>query len=297
ITANGPLVTKRNFAVAGYYANGPLVTFVAICRPPESHDMPNIINIVNSNLALRWERIFHLRRIINLSIIIELVQEVIGFHETAEFIPIVREGRQIIEVCGKNIKKTYISPDAHDRVEMLVNIYGKLMQKGVPNVDRLDHADKEKDVVYLSPKGMSLNPKNQQELLDSITCVLEMLVVLHDNEPIYHQDIRWPNIIQLPNALDVPSKWIIIDWKDSDGYPNNLADHLTQDEHAPEVFQQNHGGEVDIWSVGKLIMDANRWIIGLSQRITQFGRDLQSDDRPSAKKALKRFKKIKRKIS
>ncbi|GBC37683.2 uncharacterized protein OCT59_005663 [Rhizophagus irregularis] len=75
-----------------------------------------------------------------------------------------------------------------------------------------------------------------------------MLVVLHDNEPMYHQDVRWPNIIRLPSALVEPSKWIIIDWKDADGYPNNPADHLTPDEHAPEVFQQNHGGEVDIWS-------------------------------------------------
>ena len=71
-----------------------------------------------------------------------------------------REGRQIIEVCGKNIKKTYISPDAHDRVEKLVNIYEKLVQKGVPNVDCLDYADREKDVIYLSPKGMSVKPKN-----------------------------------------------------------------------------------------------------------------------------------------
>ncbi|CAB4384780.1 unnamed protein product [Rhizophagus irregularis] len=109
-----------------------------------------------------------------------------------------------------------------------------------------------------------------------------MLVVLHDNEP-NHQDVRWPALVE-------PSKWIIIDWEDADGYPNNPADHLTPDEHAPEVFQQNHGGEVDIWSVGKLILDASRWIIGLSQRITQFGRDLQ------LRKALKRFKKIKKKF-
>lgn len=78
------------FAVAGYYANGSLVTFVAICRPLEGYDVPNVINIVNSNLALRKERVFHLRRIINLSIIIELLQEFIGFRETAEFIPIIR---------------------------------------------------------------------------------------------------------------------------------------------------------------------------------------------------------------
>lgn len=89
-TSGNLLHTKRNFAVAGYYANGPLVTFVAICRPPEDHDVPNVINIANSNLALRRERILHFRRMINLSIIIEQIQDVIGFRETVEFIPIVR---------------------------------------------------------------------------------------------------------------------------------------------------------------------------------------------------------------
>jgi len=72
------------FAIAGYYANGPLITIVAICQPLDGHDydVPNVINIVSSNLSLRRERIFHLCRIINLSIIIEMVQEV--------FTPIVR---------------------------------------------------------------------------------------------------------------------------------------------------------------------------------------------------------------
>src|SRR5206468_3748614 len=44
-TSGNLLHTKRNFAVAGYYANGPRVTFVAICRPPKGHDVPNVINI------------------------------------------------------------------------------------------------------------------------------------------------------------------------------------------------------------------------------------------------------------
>jgi hypothetical protein len=51
--------------------------------------------------------------------------------------------------------------------------------------------------------------------------------------------------------------------------------------------------------VGKLIKNANIWIIGLSEQITEFGDLLLSQDskkRPSAKKALKKFKKIKKKI-
>ena len=99
-----------------------------------------------------------------------------------------------------------------------------------------------------------------------------------------------------PDTLDdKSSKWIVIDWEDADGYQNNSADHLTTEEHAPETFQQNHSGRS---CVGKLIIDASKWILGLSQRIIKFGNNLQSnnsDKRPSAKKALKKFKKIKEK--
>jgi len=31
--------------------------------------------------------------------------------------------------------------------------------------------------VYLSPKGMSVKPKDQEELFDAIICILEALVV------------------------------------------------------------------------------------------------------------------------
>ncbi|GBB99211.1 hypothetical protein RclHR1_03450006 [Rhizophagus clarus] len=75
-------------------------------------------------------------------------------------------------------------------------------------------------------------------------------------------------------------------WEDADGYPNNPANHLTSHEHAPEVFQQNQGEEIDIWSVGKLIIDASRWIIGLSQNIIQFEMNLQSNDRPNCQESL-----------
>jgi hypothetical protein len=37
--------------------------------------------------------------------------------------------------------------------------------------------NKEGDVVYLSPKGLQVVPKNQQELFETIVCVLEALAV------------------------------------------------------------------------------------------------------------------------
>ncbi|CAI2184820.1 15235_t:CDS:2 [Funneliformis geosporum] len=215
------------------------------------------------------------------------LQDVIGWHETPEFRPIERED-QTVEVCATNIKKTFTNPEKSDaRVEKLKNVYDILTKKKVPNVDRLIHADNESGVVYLGPKGMSVKPKNQKELIEAVFCVLETLVVLHDgDEPIFHQDIRWPNIIKLPGEQ---SKWILIDWDDADGPPTRPVSHLGKENHAPEVFKEGHGGEVDIWSVGKLITDANNWIIGISQDIIEFGVQMQSN-RPSAHDALELFR-------
>ncbi|RIA94887.1 hypothetical protein C1645_817366 [Glomus cerebriforme] len=138
----------------------------------------------------------------------------IKIHGNPEFIPIVRPGRQIIEVKGE---------------------------------------------MYFSPKGTETKPKNQQELLDAIICILEALV-------------------------------------DVTGFPNKPGNHLTREDHAPEVFNPNHHGEVDVWSVEELILDASKWMIILSQKIIKFGNHLQSNKRPSAKKALKIIKRIKRRF-
>jgi hypothetical protein len=63
------------------------------------------------------------------------------------------------------------------------------------------------------------------------------------NEQIFHQDIRWPNIIKLP---DEQSKWILIDWDDADGPLTQPASHLEKKNHALEVFEKGHSGKVDI---------------------------------------------------
>ncbi|CAI2192821.1 8817_t:CDS:2, partial [Funneliformis geosporum] len=244
----------------GYYANGPDVTFVAICRPLPTNDSPEVAIIVNSNLNMRRNQIFNLRRMINLSILIKSLQDVIGWHETPEFRPIVR------------------------RVEKLKNVYNILTKKKVPNVDLLLHANNGSDEVYLGLKGMSVRPNNQKELLEAVVCVLEALVVLHGgNEPIFHQDIQWPNIIKLPGEL---LKWILIDWDDTDRPLTRPANHLGRDNHTPEVFEEDHGGEVDIWSIGRLIIEVNKWIMGLSQSIVDIGVTIQSNNRPNAHDAL-----------
>ncbi|CAB4381380.1 unnamed protein product [Rhizophagus irregularis] len=253
--------------VLGYYTHGPQVTFVAICRPVGGYAIPDVVDIVQSNLKFRSERVRHLLRIINLSCIINALQPVIGRRGIPEFKPVYRNDR-MIEIRGTE----------------------------VPNIDHLDCYNKESGSVHLSPKGLQVVPNNQQELFEAIICVLEALVVLHDDNDIYHRDIRWDNIIR---RYDDPSKWFLIDWDDATEYPNSPAMHLITEEHALEVFTRNHRGEVDIWSVGKLIKNASTWITNLSEKITEFGDLLLSQDstkRPSAKKALKKFKKIKKKI-
>ncbi|EXX67225.1 hypothetical protein RirG_116310 [Rhizophagus irregularis DAOM 197198w] len=273
--------------VLGYYTHGPQVTFVAICRPVGGYAIPDVVDIVQSNLKFRSERVRHLLRIINLSCIINALQPVIGRRGIPEFKPVYRNDR-MIEIRGTGVKKTYLFGNIQTRVQKLVNLYEKLVRKEVPNIDHLDCYKKESGSVHLSPKGLQVVPNNQQELFEAIICVLEALVVLHDDNDIYHRDIRWDNIIR---RYDDPSKWFLIDWDDATEYPNSTAMHLTTEEHAPEVFTRNHRGEV--------IKNASTWITNLSEKITEFGDLLLSQDstkRPSAKKALKKFKKIKKKI-
>ncbi|CAB4387062.1 unnamed protein product [Rhizophagus irregularis] len=63
-------------------------SFVAICRP--SNGCTKVVDIASSNLALKRDRIYHLRRLINLSKIIEALQRVIGTREMPEYVPILR---------------------------------------------------------------------------------------------------------------------------------------------------------------------------------------------------------------
>ncbi|CAG8665089.1 2607_t:CDS:2, partial [Ambispora leptoticha] len=188
--------------VLGYYAIGPSVTYVALCRPRSGNYKPDIITIGTVDLSLRKERIRNLRILINLCSIIEPINDVIGWRETAE------ESKTIC-ITGTSIKKTYHGPDGEQRIQKLRNIYNILRSEHVPNVDDLILSYTDNDHGSLT--------------------------VMHEAEtPIFHRDIRWPNIIQLHG-----SQWILIDWEDASSMPTR----------APEVFKDDYKGEVDIWSV------------------------------------------------
>jgi hypothetical protein len=68
--------------------------------------------------------------------------------------------------------------------------------------------------------------------------------------PIYHRDIRWPNVIR---RIDDHSKWILIDWEDAGVPPTMAQPSFSRSTHPPAVFVDGHGADVDIWGVGYLI--------------------------------------------
>ncbi|RUP45485.1 hypothetical protein BC936DRAFT_148115 [Jimgerdemannia flammicorona] len=48
----------------------------------------------------------------------------------------------------------------------------------------------------LATGNMHVMPRNLKELLEAIICILQVLVVMHSGDnPIFHQDIQWFNII------------------------------------------------------------------------------------------------------
>jgi len=68
---------------------------------------------------------------------------------------------------------------------------------------------------------------------------------MHANPPVYHRDIRAPNIIKTFDGTG----WYLIDWSDASTAPTRAITHLTESEHSPQVRQDNHGQEVDIWGI------------------------------------------------
>jgi hypothetical protein len=100
------------------------------------------------------------------------------------------------------------------------------------------------------------------------------LQVMHkDPMPIYHRDIRWPNVVKSAND---PTRWFLIDWDDAATPPTFAAKHLDSHCHAPAVFQDNHGPEVDVWAVGMLIIECSRSFLSFAPNLLAVGEAMQS---------------------
>jgi hypothetical protein len=91
--------------------------------------------------------------------------------------------------------------------------------------------------------------------------------------PIYHRDIRWANIIK---CADDPTKWILIDWDEAAEPPTLAAKNLDKRSHSPAIFKDNHGPEVDIWTVGQLIIDMSNALTRFPRNLLNVGRAMQA---------------------
>ena len=110
----------------------------------------------------------------------------------------------------------------------------------------------------------------------------------HSGErPVYHRDIRWPNIIKRIEC----NKWFLIDWSDSSEAPTSPTPHLSPDEHSPKVFQSNHAGEVDIWGAGNYLckMSMHSWVSD-SAGVREIGKRWKKDEGITATMALLEIK-------
>jgi len=90
--------------------------------------------------------------------------------------------------------------------------------------------------------------------------------------------------------VDDPTKWFLIDWEDATVAPTKAAKTLRSDTHAPQVFKDGHGAEVDIWGVGQLIMTAP--ISGLPQSLLDLGNMMVNGEIVTAERGLKELKSL-----
>jgi hypothetical protein len=92
---------------------------------------------------------------------------------------------------------------------------------------------------------------------------------LHNGpDPLFHRDIHWPNLILLPNDH---SKWFLINWDDAAVPPTCAAKHLNPRSHPAAVLKDNHGAEVDIWGLWKLILDTHHFLPCVSDTLVAIG--------------------------
>jgi len=108
---------------------------------------------------------------------------------------------------------------------------------------------------------------------------------MHAEPPVFHRDIREPNIIRSFDG----DKWFLIDWTDASTCPTRAVQDFDRHEHSPRVFEDNHGHEVDIWGVARYMEAmANRATCNIAQTrpIREMARRWMGDLSTTATRAL-----------
>jgi hypothetical protein len=188
-----------------------------------------------------------------------------------------RDNGLILMSIGGIVRKHFRHDNAVERVLKLVDIYALLKSKCVPHVDTLQKfsigTGSRFPYGHLSPVGIERFPESGAESFNAVVCVLEALKVCYDlsrirhltssqvmhssPDPVYHRDIRQPNIIKKFNNPE----WFLIDWCDASKTPTLGVKHLKESENSPRVRDEDHGAEVDIWGIAK-------YMEKLSSRVT-----------------------------
>ncbi|KAM6493831.1 hypothetical protein JOM56_010192 [Amanita muscaria] len=213
----------------GYYAVGMEVVLVAIVQPRAESLL--VVDLISADLSSRRERI---KNAIETCVcspgghISSIVMRYIDFR--------LRDGGKSIEYFSSNVRKTYELEDKDFRRMFLTRTGLRKLKFST---------------MYMV--HTSICPKSPLDVRNAVVCVLEALKVAHADPPVFHRDIRWQNIIQ---SCEDSSKWSLIDWEDASFAPTKGAPHLSQNEHSPNVYKDNHGADVDIWAVRRLIFTA-----------------------------------------
>ena len=109
---------------------------------------------------------------------------------------------------------------------------------------------------------------------------------MHRDPPLFHRDIRWPNVMR---RLDDAKKWFIIDWDDAASTPTMARPDFERSNHSPSVFTDGHGEQVDIWGVGNLILTC--MALDVSEELRELGRRMKQGESVNAQEALSDIKK------
>ena len=83
----------------------------------------------------------------------------------------------------------------------------------------------------------------------------------------------------------------LIDWEDAAEAPTKAVPDLRRRRiHAPRVFKDGHGAEVDIWGVGKFVSASG--IRNLPESLRSFGRRMVEGSILSAERGLAELKPL-----
>jgi len=264
------------------------VSFAAITHDKDAGEN-RLEDLASFNLRLTADRLKLFKHLIKLRGLLTSLNTIVRGHQESEFAELQRSNGTTVAIGAKLIRKTFNSVE---KVKHLRDIYTRLRKKGVPHTDSfLNVVPGNACAVNLGPRGDNVTPQGREEIRDAVQCVLQALEAMHRQpSPLYHRDIRWPNIVRELGELGETRIWFLIDWDDATTPPTKARPNLQADTHHPAIAHDGHGAEVDIWAVGELIKEAHRSQWGATDDDMIFAERLTNGEITSASEALATWK-------